>query len=53
MDLAHRAGWPSSSMVSFYEKLAAAESADSFDRSHPPAASRVSLAKAMALLFDR
>jgi len=51
MVLAHRAGWPSSAMVSFYRKLAATEQASLMAADHPSAASRLSMAKGMALLF--
>ncbi len=48
MRLAYRAGWPASSLVSFYEKLAAQETPGTFNSSHPSAASRVAFARAMA-----
>ena len=53
MDLAHRAGWPASGMVSFYEKLAARESPGTFNSSHPAASARVAMAKAMAQRLGR
>lgn len=51
MILAHEAGWPGAAMVSFYEKLAAAESPSATSASHPTAASRLSLAKALVKLI--
>ena len=48
MRLAYRAGWPASSLVSFYEKLAAQEPPGTFNSSHPTAALRVEAARAMA-----
>ena len=48
MRLAYRAGWPVASLVSFYDKLAAVEQPGTFNSSHPSAASRAALAKAMA-----
>ncbi|NRR33669.1 M48 family metalloprotease [Oxalobacteraceae bacterium] len=51
MVLAHRAGWPASAMVSFYRKLAEHEQASVLSGSHPAAASRLSMAKGMALLL--
>lgn len=51
MVLAHHAGWPAASMVSFYKKLAAIDETSILTGSHPQAASRVSMAKGMALLF--
>ena len=51
MVLAHRAGWPSAAMVSFYRKLAATEQSSLMSDDHPSAASRLSMAKGMALLF--
>ncbi len=53
MVLAHRAGWPSSSMLSFYRKLAGIDSGGDLASSHPAPASRISMAKGMALLFGR
>lgn len=50
MVLAYRAGWPPSAMVSFYGKLAAQEPA-ALIADHPPAASRLSMARGMALLL--
>ena len=48
MDLAHRGGWPASAIVSFYEKLAANELPGTFNSSHPGAAARLEMARAMA-----
>jgi predicted Zn-dependent protease len=48
MRLAYRAGWPIASLVSFYDKLAAAEQPGTFNSSHPSAVSRAALARAMA-----
>lgn len=53
MRLAYRAGWPAASLVSFYEKLAAQESAGTFNSSHPSAVSRVAWARAMARELSR
>lgn len=50
MVLAHRAGWPSAAMVRFYGKLAAHEQA-ALIGDHPAAASRLSMARGMALLL--
>ncbi|MBA5688491.1 M48 family metalloprotease [Rugamonas apoptosis] len=50
MVLAYRAGWPPVAMVRFYAKLAAQESA-ALIADHPAAASRLSMAKGMALLL--
>lgn len=47
MILAHRAGWPAESMVAFYQKLARDEGSSVYDWSHPSAASRLSMAKAL------
>lgn len=51
MVLAHQAGWPAASMVSFFVKLAAIDEESILAGGHPPAASRVSMAKGMARLF--
>jgi predicted Zn-dependent protease len=51
MTLAHMAGWPSADFISFYKKLQAIAPQQSMTRSHPSAASRVSMAKGMALLL--
>jgi predicted Zn-dependent protease len=48
MGLAYRAGWPPSSMVSFYDKLAADEPPGMFNSSHPSGASRAAMARATA-----
>lgn len=48
MDLAYRAGWPASSLVGFFDKLAAAEPAGTFNSSHPGAASRAAAARLLA-----
>ena len=50
MVLAYRAGWPPAAMVSFYGKLAAHEQA-ALVGDHPAAASRLSMARGMALLL--
>jgi predicted Zn-dependent protease len=52
MVLAHRAGWPAAAMVSFYRKLAADDAASLLSSGHPTPASRLSMAKGMALLFS-
>lgn len=51
MVLAHRAGWPVTAMISFYEKLAATDVASLLAGGHPALASRVSMAKGMARLL--
>ncbi|MFC3375184.1 M48 family metalloprotease [Rugamonas sp. CCM 8940] len=51
MVLAHRAGWAGAAMVSFYRKLAADDAASMLSSGHPAPASRLSMAKGMALLF--
>lgn len=48
MGLAYRAGWPTTSLVSFYDKLAAQEGPGTFNSSHPSAQSRATTARAMA-----
>jgi predicted Zn-dependent protease len=53
MELAYRAGWPASTMVSFYDKLAADEPAGMFNSSHPSAASRAAMARARAERLGR
>ncbi|SHN21517.1 Peptidase family M48 [Duganella sacchari] len=52
MVLAHRAGWSASDMVSFYRKLAEGEQAALVSGAYPATASRLSMAKGMARLFD-
>ena len=52
MVLAHRAGWPSSAMVSFYRKLADGDRDSVLAGAYPAGASRLSMAKGMALLFQ-
>ena len=52
MVLAHRAGWPAASMVSFYRKLAQGDQPSMVEDDHPAPASRLSMAKGMALLFE-
>ncbi len=51
MLLAHRAGWPSGAMVSFYTKLAAQGEPQTLSRSHPSGWSRVRVAEGMARLL--
>ena len=53
MVLAHRAGWPSAAMLSFYRKLAGIDAGSGLASSYPEPESRVSMAKGMALLFGR
>lgn len=53
MILAYHAGWPISGMVNFYRKLAEAESPSSNDWSHPSPASRLNMARLLAVLLDR
>jgi predicted Zn-dependent protease len=52
MGLAYRAGWPAASLVSFFDKLSAAEPPGTFNSSHPDAASRASAARLMALELE-
>jgi len=52
MILAHRAGWPAAAMVRFYRKLGATEQATLLSDGYPAAATRLSMAKGMARLFD-
>jgi hypothetical protein len=47
----HRAGWPSSDIIGFYQKLAATDSATYLSWSYPSAASRLDMARTLALLF--
>ena len=51
MTIAHRAGWPASAMVRFYQKLLVIENPSAISRSHPSASSRLSMAKGLARLF--
>lgn len=51
MVLAHRAGWPATSMVSFFMKLATIDGESILAESHPTTASRISMARGMARLF--
>ncbi|MGZ5650589.1 MAG: M48 family metalloprotease [Usitatibacter sp.] len=53
MRVAYRAGWPASSLVSFYDKLAAQEAPGTFNSSHPSATSRAAMARAMAQQLGR
>jgi predicted Zn-dependent protease len=48
MGLAHRAGWPASSLVGFFDKLAAQESPGTFNSTHASAATRAAAARTMA-----
>jgi predicted Zn-dependent protease len=48
MELAHRAGWPAASLVTFFDKLAALEWAGTFSASHPTAAARAAAARILA-----
>jgi len=50
MILAHHAGWPVASIVSFYQKLADADSPTFRAWSHPSAASRLNTAQIFAIL---
>jgi predicted Zn-dependent protease len=54
MVLAHRAGWPTSAMLSFYRKLADADggAGESLVASHPSHASRISMSRGMARLLE-
>jgi predicted Zn-dependent protease len=52
MILAHRAGWPAAAMVRFYRKLGATEQATLLSNGYPAAATRLSMAKGMARLFE-
>ena len=53
MVLAHRAGWPAPAMLSFYRKLAGIDAGGMLASSHPTPASRISMAKGMARLFEQ
>ena len=48
MALAHGAGWPTSSLLSFFDKLAAEEPPGTFSSSHAAAAARAAAARALA-----
>src|SRR5471032_3526476 len=52
MVLAHRAGWPATDMVSFYRKLSTGDQAALVSSAYPASASRLSMARGMALLFQ-
>lgn len=52
MVLVHRAGWAALDMVSFYRKLAAGEQSALVSSAYPATASRLSMARGMARLFD-
>ncbi|MHA4869624.1 M48 family metalloprotease [Duganella sp. PWIR1] len=52
MLLAHRAGWAAADMVGFYRKLADGEQVALISSAYPATASRLSMAKGMARLFD-
>lgn len=52
MILVHQAGWPTQSMVSFYRKLSQNDSGPDLSRAYPSAASRLSMARTMARLFE-
>lgn len=52
MVLAHRAGWAADDMVSFYRKLGEGESAALVSSAYPASASRLSMARGMARLFN-
>ena len=51
MLIAHRAGWDSGDMVSFYVKLAASEPGAAESHAYPTMASRLSMARGMERLF--
>lgn len=52
MVLAHRAGWSARDMLGFYRKLADAEPVALLGSAYPAHASRLSMARGMARLFD-
>jgi len=52
MVLAHRAGWPATDMVSFYRKLSDGDQMALVSSAYPASASRLSMARGMALLFQ-
>jgi predicted Zn-dependent protease len=52
MVLAHRAGWSAEDIVSFYRKLAQDESSALIGGAYPANASRLSMARGMARLFE-
>lgn len=52
MVLAHRAGWAADDMISFYRKLGEGEQAALVSSAYPASASRLSMARGMARLFN-
>ncbi|MYM93270.1 M48 family metalloprotease [Duganella vulcania] len=52
MVLAHRAGWAAADMVSFYRKLSDGDQMALVSSAYPASASRLSMARGMALLFQ-
>jgi predicted Zn-dependent protease len=52
MVLAYRAGWAAADIVSFYRKLATEEQVALISSAYPASASRLSMARGMARLFD-
>ncbi|MCU6500994.1 M48 family metalloprotease [Rugamonas sp. A1-17] len=52
MVLAHHAGWPAADMVGFYRKLSGGDKMALVSSAYPASASRLSMAKGMALLFQ-
>jgi hypothetical protein len=53
MILAHNAGWPATSMVSFYTKLAVADTPTLLSWAYPSAASRLNMAQILRITFSR
>jgi predicted Zn-dependent protease len=51
--LAHRAGWASSSMIHFYQKLMLDERPTFLSMNYPPSSSRLAMAYRMTLSFKR
>ncbi len=52
MIIAHNAGWPASSMVSFYRKIASTDAPTMLSWAYPPATSRLNMAQILAIIFS-
>jgi predicted Zn-dependent protease len=53
MILAHDAGWPTTNMVSFYNKLAATDAPTVLSWTYPSAASRLNMAQILGVILNR
>lgn len=53
MILAHNAGWPVESMISFYEKLAAGDTPTLVSWAYPSVGSRLQMAQILGVIFSR